>query len=102
VVAVVGRRERLGAGGRRLAEVGRTALSSYVLQNVVASALCYGWGLGLASRLDPATRVPATVALYALVAAVVVVSAHLWLRRSTRGPVEWLWHSSYRALTRDR
>jgi uncharacterized protein len=102
VVEVVGRRERLGAGGRRLAEVGRTALSSYVLQNVVASALCYGWGLGLASRLDPAARVPATVALYALVAAVVVVSAHLWLRRSTRGPVEWLWHSSYRALTRDR
>ena len=77
------------------------ALSSYVLQNVVASALCYGWGLGLASRLDPGVRVPATVALYALVAAVVVVAAHLWLRRSSRGPVEWLWHASYRALTGD-
>ena len=78
------------------------ALSSYVLRNVVASTLCYGWGLGLASRLAPATRVPATVALDALVAAVVVASAHLWLRRSTRGPVESLWHSSYRALTRGR
>jgi uncharacterized protein len=100
VVEVVGRRERLGALGRRLAEVGRMALSGYVLQNVVASALCYGWGLGLASRLDPALRVPATVALYLAIVAVVVTFAHLWLRRFARGPVEWLWNSSYRALTR--
>ena len=100
VVEVVGRRERLGALGRRLAEVGRMALSGYVLQNVVASALCYGWGLGLASRLDPAVRVPATVALYLAVVAVVVTFAHLWLRRFARGPMEWLWTSSYRALTR--
>jgi uncharacterized protein len=102
VVEVVGRRERLGAMGRRLAEVGRMALSSYVLQNVVASALCYGWGLGLASRLDPAVRVPATVVLYLAVVAVVVAFAHLWSRRFARGPVEWLWNSSYRALTRGR
>ena len=100
VVEVVGRRERLGALGRRLAEVGRMALSGYVLQNVIASALCYGWGLGLASRLDPAVRVPATVALYLAVVAVVVTFAYLWLRRFARGPVEWLWNSSYRALTR--
>ncbi|HZH22511.1 MAG TPA: DUF418 domain-containing protein [Geodermatophilus sp.] len=30
----------------------------------------------------------------------VVTFAHLWLRRFARGPVEWLWNSSYRALTR--
>jgi Protein of unknown function (DUF418) len=99
VVEVVGRRERPGRVGRRLAEVGRMALSSYVLQNVVASALCYGWGLGLASRLDPAVRVPATVAVYLVVVAVVVAFAHLWLRRFARGPVEWLWHASYRKLS---
>ena len=100
VVEVVGHRERLGVLGRRLAEVGRMALSGYVLQNVVASALCYGWGLGLAARLDPAVRVPVTVALYLAVVAVVVTFAHLWLRRFARGPVEWLWNASYRALTR--
>jgi uncharacterized protein len=102
VVEVVGRRERLGAPGRHLAEVGRMALSSYVLQNVVASALCYGWGLGLASRLDPGVRVPATIAVYLAVVTVVVAFAHLWLRRFDRGPVEWLWNSSYRALTGGR
>jgi uncharacterized protein len=102
VVEAVGRRERLGVVGRRLADVGRMALSSYVLQNVVASALCYGWGLGLASRLDPAVRVPATVVLYLVVVTVVVAFAHLWSRRFTRGPVEWLWNSSYRTLTGGR
>jgi uncharacterized protein len=102
VVEAVGRRERLGVVGRRLADVGRMALSSYVLQNVVASALCYGWGLGLASRLDPAVRVPATVVLYLVVVTAVVAFAHLWSRRFTRGPVEWLWNSSYRTLTGGR
>ena len=38
-----------GAVRRRLAEVGRTALSCYVLQNIICSALCYGWGFGLAA-----------------------------------------------------
>lgn len=78
------------------------ALSSYVLQDVVASAPCYGWGLGLASRLDPAGRVPATVTLYLVVAAMGVAFAHLWLRRSSRGPAEWLWNASYRALSHGR
>jgi hypothetical protein len=44
-------RTRGGALRRSVAAVGRTALSCYVAQNVLASALCYGWGLGLAGRL---------------------------------------------------
>lgn len=89
-----------GFAGRRLAEVGRMALSSYVLQNLVASVLCYGWGLGLASSVPPQHRVPATVGVFVVVIAVVTVFAHLWLRKFHRGPVEWLWNSSYRTLTR--
>lgn len=84
--------------GRRLAEIGRMALSSYILQNLIASAICYGWGLGLASALPANARVPATVGLYAAVIVMVTTFAHLWLRRFTRGPVEWLWNASYRAL----
>ena len=102
VAGAVGRRERVGQPAgfveRRVSEVGRAALSCYVLQNVVASALCYGWGLGLAARMDAAVRVPGTIGLYLLVAAVVVAAAHLWLRRFERGPLEALWATSYRAL----
>ncbi|MEV0358576.1 DUF418 domain-containing protein [Nocardia sp. NPDC050697] len=93
------RRPAPGFAGRRLAEVGRTALSCYLLQNLLASALCYGWGLGLAARVEPGARVPFTVGLYLAVVLAVLAGAHLWLRFFARGPVEWLWHSGYRALT---
>ncbi|MFB8000964.1 DUF418 domain-containing protein [Nocardia sp. NPDC056000] len=84
--------------GRRFAEVGRMALSCYILQNLLAGFLCYGWGLGLAALVSPAARVPFTLGIYLLVSACMLVFAHIWLRRFDRGPVEWLWNASYRAL----
>ncbi|WP_327150796.1 DUF418 domain-containing protein [Nocardia sp. NBC_01329] len=94
------RRPRAGFVGRRMAEIGRTALSCYILQNLVASILCYGWGFGLAARFAPEARVPFTVAMYVVVVAVIGLFAHIWLRRFERGPVEWLWHTSYQRITR--
>lgn len=93
VVEVVRRRPDGGWVSRRLEEVGRAALSSYVLQNLVASTLSYGWGLGLASRFPDAWRVPGTIGVFLVTIAVVMTFAHLWLRRFPRGPVElgWLW-----------
>ncbi|PKV81643.1 DUF418 domain-containing protein [Nocardia fluminea] len=92
------RRPRLGFAGTRLSEVGRTALSCYILQNLIAGALCYGWGFGLAARFPDSARVPFTVAIYLVVAVAILTVAHLWLRRFERGPVEWLWNRTYRAL----
>ncbi len=98
LVAEIGARRPLtGRGSRALTAVGRTALSCYVLQNVVASALCYGWGLGWAARFGDA-RVPATVGVYLLVAATVVAAAVLWLRRFDQGPLEALRSRSHRAV----
>lgn len=82
----------------RLSEVGRTALSCYILQNLVASIICYGWGFGVAARVSPDARVPFTVAVYLVVALIIIGFAHLWLRRFDRGPVEWAWHATYRRL----
>ncbi|WP_433575203.1 DUF418 domain-containing protein [Nocardia brasiliensis] len=93
------RRTQAGFAGRRLTEVGRTALSCYILQNLVASILCYGWGFGLAAQVSPDLYVPFTVGMYLLVSAIIVTSAHLWLRRFERGPVEWAWHRGYQLLT---
>ncbi|MBF6162681.1 DUF418 domain-containing protein [Nocardia cyriacigeorgica] len=91
---------RPGTGfvGARLSEVGRTALSCYILQNLVASIICYGWGFGVAARVSPDARVPFTVAVYLVVALIIIGFAHLWLRRFDRGPVEWAWHATYRRL----
>ncbi|AYF79517.1 DUF418 domain-containing protein [Nocardia yunnanensis] len=85
--------------GRRFGEVGRMALSCYILQNLVSGFLCYGWGLGLAGLVSANSRVPFTVGIYIVVCALMLAFAHFWLRRFARGPVEWLWHRSYRALT---
>ncbi|MFE3443028.1 DUF418 domain-containing protein [Nocardia sp. NPDC059180] len=91
-------RPKTGFTGARLTEVGRMALSCYILQNLFASIICYGWGLGLAAQVSPDARVPFTVAVYLVVAVMIVGFAHLWLRRFDRGPVEWLWNATYRRL----
>jgi uncharacterized protein len=80
-----------------LAAVGRTALSCYIAQNVVASVLCYPWGLGLATRFGGPWF---AVAVWALVCALLVAGASWWLRRFSRGPVEALWDRAYRAPQR--
>ena len=41
---------------------------------------------------------PATVGIYLLVAACVMLFAHVWQQHAKRGPLEWLWHSSYLRL----
>ncbi|MEV8534023.1 DUF418 domain-containing protein [Streptomyces sp. NPDC051211] len=75
-----------------LSSVGRTALSSYVLQNLLCMLACYGLGLGLASRI-PADAGPWWVmGLWAAVCAVLVAGSWLWLRRFPRGPLESVQH----------
>lgn len=98
VTELVLRRPGHGWLRRRLSDVGRMALSCYVLQNLVASALCYGWGVGLADRLSPEVRVPATVGVYLVVVAIVLAAAAGWLRRFDRGPVELAWRWCFTAI----
>ena len=81
---------------RGLTNVGRTALSSYIFQNLVASALCYGWGLGLAATFDD-LRPWWVVAAWAGICALFMTLSTLWLRRFERGPVEALWQWAYLA-----
>lgn len=82
-------RSRGAAPRRAVAAVGRTALSCYVLQNVLASILCYDWGLGLATRFADA-RPWWVVGLWAVVSLALVLFATAWLRRFERGPLELL------------
>ncbi|WP_010205543.1 DUF418 domain-containing protein [Salinibacterium sp. PAMC 21357] len=100
VVEFVAARPRRGFVGRRVRDVGRTALSSYVLQNIIASVICYGWGFGLASQLDPVARVPATILVYLIVVVLVSAASSLWLKRFDRGPVELTWLWSFSQITR--
>lgn len=78
---------------RRSTEIGRVALSAYLLQNLLGGAVFYGWGLGLAESVQ-AWRVPVTIGAFVVITVVVAALAHLWLRRFALGPVEWLWRAA--------
>lgn len=78
---------------RSLTAVGRTALSCYVLQNLLGSVVFYGWGLGLAELLrgtGPFVIGASVVAAYCAISLVLVVAARMWSRRFARGPLESL------------
>lgn len=70
---------------RQLAAVGRMALSNYLLQSVLCTAVFYGGGLY--GRVGPVPALAVAVAVYAVN---VAVSAW-WLPRHRQGPVEALW-----------
>lgn len=92
-------RAEAGPVRRGVTAVGRSALSCYVGQNLIASALCYEWGLGLARRwghLGPWF----TGGVWLVVAVLLVVGASWWMRRFERGPMEAVWDRAYRAPRR--
>jgi uncharacterized protein len=101
LVELCHRRGTNGWWTRRAKEIGRVALSCYLLQNLLGGALFYGWGLGLAESLEP-WRVPVTVLAFLGITVVVASAAHLWLRRFSTGPVEWLWRAAANLGVRDR
>jgi uncharacterized protein len=72
-----------------LRPVGRLALSSYLLQSLLATLVFYGYGLGLYGRVGPA---PGLAVALGIVAACVLLSA-VWLRVFRIGPAEWLLRS---------
>lgn len=76
---------------RALAAVGQMALTNYVMQTVICTALFYefAFGLGLYSALE-------RYQLYYVVGAIwaaELVWSPIWLRYFRFGPLEWLWRS---------
>lgn len=74
---------------RALANVGRMALTNYLLASLIASTVFYGYGFGLFGKLE-------RYQLYFAVAgtwAVQLILSALWLRHFEYGPVEWAWRS---------
>ena len=68
---------------------GRMALTNYLMQTIIQSAIFFGWGLGLIGKLGLVFIFPLSLAVFALQ----VAFSTLWLARFRFGPVEWLWRS---------
>jgi uncharacterized protein len=73
----------------RLAAVGQTAFSNYILHSVVCTTVFYGHGLGLFGRVDRVAQAGIVLGIWVLQ----LIVSPLWLRRFRFGPLEWLWRS---------
>jgi uncharacterized protein len=71
---------------RRVAAVGRMALTNYLLQTVICTTIFYGHGLGLFGRVDRAGQLAIVVGIWAFQ----LLASSAWLRYFAVGPVEWL------------
>jgi uncharacterized protein len=72
-----------------LAQVGRMALSCYLLQTIICTTIFYGHGLGLYGRVERIGQIAITVAVWAEL----LWFCPWWMRRFRFGPFEWLWRS---------
>ncbi len=83
------RGSRASALKERMAAVGRTAFSNYILQTVICTTIFYGHGFGYFGRVPRTGQILIVFAIYAAQ----LVIAPLWLRHFQFGPLEWLWRS---------
>ena len=75
--------------GRRIASVGKMALSNYVGTSVVMTAIFYGWGFGLIGKVTNTGQY-----LFVLLGwALMLVWSKPWLERFGQGPLERVWRN---------
>ncbi|MEK3764285.1 DUF418 domain-containing protein [Solibacillus sp. FSL K6-4121] len=69
-----------------LEKTGRTSLSCYILQNITATAIFYGWGLGLGGNLNSVE----IIGIFCMIVVGQIILSNLWLAKFPYGPIEWL------------
>ncbi len=70
-----------------IAPAGRMALTNYLMQSVICTAIFYGYGLGYFEQLPRAWQPLFVLAVFLLQ----VLLSRWWLSRYRYGPMEWLW-----------
>lgn len=79
----------LSAWCQRLAAVGQTAFSNYIMHTLLAGLIFYGHGLGLFGQTERWAQLLIVFGIWALQ----LYLSPLWLRHYRYGPLEWLWRS---------
>lgn len=74
---------------KRLAAVGRMALTNYLVHTVVFTTIFFGYGLGLFNRVPRFHLTWFVLGMWALQ----LLYSPVWLRHFRFGPGEWLWRS---------
>ncbi len=79
----------LGWLTRRLAAVGRMALSNYLTHSIVCTTLFYGYGFNLFGTINRTGLAAIVLAIWIFQ----LVVSPIWLKHFRFGPAEWLWRS---------
>ncbi len=79
----------LGWLTRRLAAVGRMALSNYLTHSIVCTTLFYGYGFNLFGTINRTGLAAIVLAIWIFQ----LVISPIWLKSFRFGPAEWLWRS---------
>ncbi len=74
---------------KRLAAVGRMALSNYLTHSIVCTTLFYGYGFGLFGDINRT----GLAAIVLIIWVTQLLISPIWLRHFRYGPAEWLWRS---------
>lgn len=95
LVMLICKLDLLGWIRRRLAAVGRMALSNYLIQSIICTFIFYGWGLGYFGVFSRAELWLFVIGIWL----VQLFYSPLWLSRFRFGPFEWLWRTlTYKKL----
>jgi uncharacterized protein len=89
LVLLVVKQGALGRLTRRLAAVGRMALTNYLLHSVILTTIFYGYGMGLYGSVPRLGQMAFVAGMIGLQLAI----SPWWLARFRFGPVEWVWRS---------
>ena len=73
----------------RLEAIGKTALTSYIIQSVIATFIFYGIGLGLFGYLNRISQAMVMLLIWVFL----LIVCPLWLRKFRYGPLEWIWRT---------
>ena len=72
-----------------LAPVGRTAMTNYLMQSIIATFIFYGHGFGMFGTLGRAEQWLIILGIWAFQ----LIVSRWWLKRFKFGPFEWAWRS---------
>ncbi|MGA3601948.1 DUF418 domain-containing protein [Lysinibacillus agricola] len=81
---------------KKLGDVGKMSLSCYVLQNLMASIIFYGWGLGLGGKLNSIE----IIAIWMTISMLQIFIAQMCIKHFHFGPLEWIRKRTIQAITR--
>ena len=74
---------------QRFADVGRMALSSYLIQSILMGLVFYGHGFGLFGEVERSIQVMFVLGIWVFN----ILFAWIWLSFYKYGPFEWVWRS---------